>query len=119
MMASFIARLNGDKVLNTPANDLIDAVLAQYLVNSPELQMDGKYSPGAKDVQIDITGDYRRLTRGPGPHYVQGTEFAMHVPFEGEEEILYLRPHTFWWRPTSGVNDRGRRLLVGDVTRRL
>jgi hypothetical protein len=98
-MASTISGLSGDSVLSTPVQDLVGAVLANCEVKCPELQLDRKYSPGAKDTRIDITGDYRRFTRGPGPHHIQGTEFAIHIPFEGEEEIFYLRPQAVSMNP--------------------
>ncbi len=94
-LKAFVAKLDADAVLNTPVADMVERVVDQFEVDCPTLRLDDRYTPGAKDVQIDVTGDFRRATWGPGPHNIGGTEIALHVPFDGDAAIFKLRPQSW------------------------
>src|SRR4051812_8951853 len=91
-LRDFVLGLDANAVLTTPDEDMVDRVVAQFEVQCPSLRRDEQYSPGATDARINVTGDFRRATFGPGPHYVPGTQFSLHIPFDGERDVFFLRP---------------------------
>lgn len=106
-LREFVLNLDANVVLSTPEEDMLDQIVARFEVPCPVLKKDQQFSPGAEDVRIDVTGDYRRATFGPGPHYVNGTRFQLHVPFEGEQDVFFLRPSTFSSNPPrAAVKDQ-------------
>jgi drug/metabolite transporter (DMT)-like permease len=96
-----IRDLDADVVLATPAENLEDEMVSKFEVPCPVLWHDDRYSPGATDTQIDVSGDFRRATLGAGPHYVAGTKFSLHIPFDGERQVFLLRPSTFSMNPPA------------------
>lgn len=98
-LRDFVLALDANAVLATPIEDMLDRVVAQFEIACPALRRDKEYSPGATDVRIDVTGDFRRATFGPGPHYVAGTKFSLHIPFDGERDVFFLRPNPFSMSP--------------------
>lgn len=96
---TFVQGIDADVVLSTPPEDLIERVVDQFTVESPVLRHEDRYSPGAKDVRIDVSGDFRRATFGDGPAYVPGTSFSVHVPFDGDGGVFRLRPNPYSLSP--------------------
>jgi hypothetical protein len=102
-LRSFVQDIDPDVVLSTPTEDLLDRICAKFEIECPVLRHDEWYSPGAKDVKFDVTGDFRRATFGPGPHHVPGTSVSVHVPFDGEKDVFLLRPNPFSMSPPRAV----------------
>jgi len=98
-LRGFVFDLDADAVLSTPEEDMLDRIESQFHIRCPVLRTEHPYSPGAEDVRIDVTGDFGRATFGPGPHYVAGTRFRLHVPFDGERDVFFLRPNPFSMSP--------------------
>jgi hypothetical protein len=42
------------------------------------------YIESQEETQIDVAGDFRRATFGPGPHYIKGTMLQIAIPYSGE-----------------------------------
>jgi hypothetical protein len=107
----FVIAMDADLVLSTPELDLVDRLVDQFRIECPILRVDDRYSPGARDTRIDVTGDFRRATFGPGPHYVQGTRLDLHIPFDGDAGAFKFRPSTFSMNPPTG-SVRGNEIVV-------
>ena len=65
------------------------------------------YIESQDGTQIDVTGDFRRGTFGPGPHYVKGTVLGIAVPYAGDPQLWRLRasPHSLSGYPELEVRD--------------
>jgi hypothetical protein len=53
------------------------------------------YIESHEGTQIDVTGDIRRATFGPGPHYIKGTALGVAVPYSGDPQLWRLRASTY------------------------
>ncbi|MGI8757543.1 MAG: hypothetical protein ACR2MB_17130 [Acidimicrobiales bacterium] len=90
--AEFIRRIDPDRILSTPVEDLVDEVLEEFLVDPIELQVDRRSSPGVKDAPVTVEG-YGRMIEVPGPRV------ELHVPFDGDAELFKLRPNPYTMNP--------------------
>jgi hypothetical protein len=102
-LRDFVLALDANAVLTTPVEDMLDRVVAQFEIHCPVLRREDQYSPGATDARIDVTGDFGRATFGPGPHYVSGTRYSLHIPFDGEPDVFFLRPNPFSLNPPTAT----------------
>jgi len=102
-----------DRVLIIPEPDLVQELMAQYGVSPPRLRLEARYSPGARDTKVDVSGDWRRaIWDRSGPFYVPGTRFDVRVPFDGDAQLFRLRPSTFTTVVPRGRVE-GQELVVG------
>jgi hypothetical protein len=87
--------MNNDELLNTPTDDLVDRVVAQFSISVPVLDRAAAWidsSEGPVAVR-----DY--WARGVDPGFtVLGTHVRLSVPFSGEADVFRIQPSTF----TSG-----------------
>jgi hypothetical protein len=95
-----LARLPEAQLLARPVDQLAQSFLDRYRVESIELHVDRKYAIDRGEIEIWGSGglatDRVRVRAGgrPGP---PGRAIAVHVPFTGDPNLLFLRPatHTF------------------------
>ena len=110
-LSEFVLGLDADVVLSTPEDDMLDRIDGRFEIQCPVLRTEDQYSPGAEDAPIDVTGDFSRATFGSGPHYVAGTRFRLHIPFDGERDVFFLRPNPFSMNPPR-ANVSGQELVL-------
>lgn len=93
-----------DRALAVPELDLVQELVDRYRVDAPRLRLEEAYSPGARDVRVDVSRDVARAILDPNrPYYVPGTRIEIHIPFDGHPDVFHLRPSSF-----STVFPRGR-----------
>lgn len=108
--------LDADRVLDTPADDLLDIIEDDFRVDCPVLRRDDQHSPmGAEDVKIDVSGDFRRARPGPGRTLVNGTRYRLHVPFDGEAVVFELRPNPCSMSPPQAEVKHGELVLTAEM----
>lgn len=97
-----------DKLLGAPIEELCVHLVERFRINVPELDSAGITVSKPREVEIDISGDYRRAVfdRRRSAH-VTGTEVTFSVPFTGDRELFFVRPTTFNLSPPRAyVSDR-------------
>lgn len=97
-----VSAIPADQVLSMSEHDLLEHLTRRYCVNPPVLDLDRWYTTGAKDVQIDVSGDFGRAIRNPSC-YVPGTRLEIRIPFAGDAELFRFRPSAW-----TTVLPRGR-----------
>jgi hypothetical protein len=113
---SFVAELDPDLVLSTPLRDLAERVFEKWEQRCPVLRPEDRYTPGAKDTKVDVSGDPMRVTpRRSGPIYVSGTEIALHVPFDGDAGVFSMQPSFLSANPPR-AEVRGTELVLTAVS---
>lgn len=95
-----LARLPEAQLLEQPIDRLAQSFLNRYRVEPIELHVDRKYAVDRGEIEIWGSGGLAtervrvRVGGSPGP---PGRAIAVHVPFTGDPDLLFLRPgtHTF------------------------
>lgn len=88
-----------NKLLNTPADDLINYFDQEYSFEAPQLN-EAEIQADYGDAKIDVSGRSRYATWDSGrPTYVNGTQITFYVPFKGDKELFKCRPSTFTFNP--------------------
>ena len=82
---------------------LHERLVTEFGINVPILDEEKKYAK-KRPTEIDVSRDpMRRFLYGhAGPHYVQGTELSIYVPFSGDPELFQVRPSSFDTNPPRG-----------------
>ena len=87
--------MNDDVLLNTPTDDLISQIVAQYSIDVPVLDRNAAWIDSSEG-QVAVS-DY--WARGVAPGYsVLGTIIQLYVPYSGDGSVFEIQPSTF----TSG-----------------
>lgn len=92
-----IAKIDGDRLLNTNVDDLVAYIVEKFRIDVPELHEANK-TIDHHEAQRDVSGDPRRLGHRlghGGPLYVTGTEVIVEVPFSGEPQMFSVSPSTY------------------------
>jgi hypothetical protein len=110
MLTKDIEGVSRNAILNTSLSDLADHLVAKYTCDIPRLRPDLAHQLDPEDVPIDVSYDISRSFRDDGPHYLQGTQYTLVVPFEGDPDFFGFQPSTFY---SSGVRGevRGQTLV--------
>ncbi|MFL6629777.1 MAG: hypothetical protein ACJ8G1_25305 [Vitreoscilla sp.] len=75
-----------DRILSSPAADLVDYLVDKYGLDPLRLLREDWYSE-QKEIQIDVSQDPRRAIMDNGrPALVRGERIEVHVPFEGHRD---------------------------------
>ena len=92
-----------DYLLNISPDDVHAYLLGKYRIEPLTLHPEQATSPGAEDVDIDVSHDPMRTIRDRSrPFYLKGTQVTVRIPFTGNRELYYCRPATFNYNPPSG-----------------
>lgn len=103
-VASAIASIDPNRLLNTNVDDLVGYVVEKYRIDVPVLDEAGMHLNHAES-QRDVYGDPMRIAFHMGhrePLHVTGTEFIVEVPFSGDAELFRVRPSTYDSGPPHG-----------------
>lgn len=87
--------LDNQYVLKASPTELEQYYVDKVSVTPLSLDAAGYYIESQETTQIDVTGDFRRETFGPGPHYIKGTALAVAVPYTGDPQLWRLRASTY------------------------
>jgi hypothetical protein len=83
-------------LLGTDATELTRWLVEKYTFEAPTLVEAGIYVDEPREARVDVSQDrYRTISDRSRPFYVTGTTFTFHIPFEGNEELLLLRPSSY------------------------
>jgi hypothetical protein len=101
-LADEVAKIDGNRLLNTSLDDLCDYFEDKYRVNVPTLN-ETEIVADQKETQIDVSRDRLRVIRDRSrPFYIPGTEIEITVPFEGDAEAFNIQPTSFTSSPPIG-----------------
>lgn len=115
-MLTEIDEMNGNRLLNTSADDLCTYFVEKYRIDVPVLQEDA-IVVDQHEVQIDVSHDPRRAIMDRSrPFYVAGTAIEITVPFTGEAEAFRIQPTTFSLNPPRASVENGTITLTIEGT---
>jgi hypothetical protein len=77
-----------DELLNTPTDDVVDALVEKHTFTPPVLKRDEAYIDGPHEIEI------RRVDFGQ-EFRLPGTLIALVVPFDGEGGLFYMNPNSY------------------------
>jgi len=94
-----VAKMDGNRLLNTSLDDLCDYFEDKYRVNVPSL-IETEIVADQNETQIDVSRDFLRAIRDRSrPFYISGTEVEITVPFEGDAEVFDIQPTSYTLSP--------------------
>lgn len=92
-MSAQIEKVDTDRLLNTPVDDLAAYFAAKYKISVPALDTENLVVD-QREKQIDVSRDPMRMIMDRGkPFYITGTEIEVEVPFSGEAGAFKIRPN--------------------------
>jgi len=98
-LTSEILGMDGNRLLNTSADDLSKYFENKYRVNVPIL-LEDKISADQQETQIDVSQDRLRAIRDRSrPFYIPGTAIEITIPFEGDAEAFNFQPNPYTLNP--------------------
>ena len=102
-MLEEIESLDGNRLLNTAAADLVAYFVAKYRVE-PITLMQGDWYADTREVRIDVRHDQMRwINDRSKPVLVSGERTEVRIPFEGERELFYSQSNMMSTNPPRAV----------------
>ena len=102
------------------ADEWAAALAHHFAVARPELKADDIWMEPVKDVKIDVSSDQSRYfsdyASDPARNF-PGYRVVVHVPFDGDGGVFFLRPNQFNFNPPRGRVADGDLLLTIDYAR--
>ena len=90
-------------LLNVNDEEVHAYLLDKYQIEPVTLHPDQATSPGAQDVDIDVSRDFLRIIHDRSrPFYLKGTMITVHIPFTGDKDLFHCHPSTYSFNPPSG-----------------
>jgi hypothetical protein len=90
--SGLVLRINGNALLNTPTEDIVEEILPQIRLDIPVLHRDQAHLD-QHEAQVPVR-DFFSHGRN-GDRSVQGTVIELFVPFTGDKNFFAIRPSTF------------------------
>lgn len=106
-MASEIDAIPGDRLLNSPAEDLADYLRKKYEIDIPRI-VDTGITVDAREIKIPLQNYGRMVQRN-------ATEVECRIPFEGDGALLEGQPSSFTPNPPVGAVE-GNEIVLGEHT---
>jgi hypothetical protein len=102
-----VAKIDGNRLLNTSLDDLCDYFEEKYKIDVPILRRD-EIIADQHETQLDVSRDPRLYIRDRSrPCLIDGTAIEISVPFSGEAELFYIKPSSFTLNPPMGEVQEG------------
>jgi hypothetical protein len=97
-----LANLAPDLLLKSSPDAVISDIVQRYTLNVPVLDRENlrEYEPAAIKLQVPQNSQYGFFA-GPGPHFVDATEFKIRIPFAGDKN-LFRYSTTGYGNPIEG-----------------
>jgi hypothetical protein len=90
--------ISKDQFLNTPEDDLVTHCIEE-LQREPLTIYKDRMEQEYSEAKVDVSGDFRRRTRGLGPYYVSGVRITVSLPFTGDPSLWHISPHDLFMSP--------------------
>lgn len=98
-MRKAIDALDGNRLLNTSVEDLINHFEQQFQIEIPTLLTD-EIVVDQRETKIDVSQDPDRVIFDRGkPFHITATEIGVEIPFTGEAEAFRFQPTTYSMNP--------------------
>lgn len=95
--------IEGNRLLNTNPEELVNYFKEKYLLLAPKL-LEDKISVDQNESQIDVSNDPNRFIFDRGePFYITGTKIDFYIPYEGDKDLFQCQPSTFSLNPPRGT----------------
>jgi len=78
--------------------ELVRSLYEKYFLAVPTIR-EGDIEVEQSDTKIDVSHDTMRLFTSPGPHYIDGSKFTYHIPFDGDPDLLQYQPSRYTLMP--------------------
>ena len=88
-----------NKVLAASETDLINYLVDRYTLDAPKLRPREEWQASSEDTKVDVSHDFRRGGYGR-QLLVPGQRITVKVPFDGDTDLLQVRPSTFDFSPS-------------------
>jgi hypothetical protein len=98
-MGAEIQSLDADRLLNTPVDDLVAYFAEKYRIEVPTLHRERALLDEPRETYQEVN-DYGRQIQIPS------TLIKLTVPFDGEQNMFYVRPSTFNLNPPRAAVTR-------------
>lgn len=104
-VVQLVRNMDGDRLLNTPTDDLVQYAVEKFAFDLPQLLTD-QAAVDQREEDLEIH-DYGRVVR------VKGTVVELTIPFTGDKDFFFIRPTTFNYNPPRAiVSDQALVILV-------
>jgi hypothetical protein len=111
-----IQKASEQELIEGDERDLINAFAKRFNLSVPQI-LDDQIEQSQQSVQVDVSGDHRRHFLDPSrAYYMPGTQYTIHIPFEGEGILFNVRPSSFSLNPPRGrIRDHELQLIYQTV----
>lgn len=94
-----INRLTNDEICNTPIDELLDYFGHKYKIDLIEVEHEFDYiNYDVKETNKKVYNEFHRhLPFEKEYYYIDAYKIIYEIPFEGCEELLYLKPSSYIW----------------------
>ena len=97
-----ISKFDGNRLLNTSEDDLIEYFYDKYYFNVPEIN-ESEISVDQNEVDIDASRDpIRSIFNKNQPFYIKGTRITFYIPFSREDIFFSVQPSHFYMKRFLG-----------------
>ena len=107
-----IRTLSNDYVLKASPTELEQHFIEKASLTPLKLHLDGKYIANQRGVRFDVTHDFLRDIEPGERAYVPGTSLQIAVPYEGDSNLLRIRPSQYTLSRPPDVEVQGDLLLL-------
>ncbi len=87
-----------DQFLNTPEEVIVSHCIETLQIESLTIYKE-RMQQEHSETKVDVSGDFRRATRGHGPCYVAGIKICVSLPFTGDPSLWRISPHSLFMFP--------------------
>jgi len=111
-----IDSIEGNKLLNTSVEELVDYFRGKYLLLTPKL-LEDKIFVDQNESKVDVSNDFiRSISDRSEPFYIIGTKIDFYIPFEGDKELFEYQPSTYTLNPPRGIVTDTNLILTFQIT---
>jgi hypothetical protein len=93
-----VDEISKDQFLNTPEDDLVSHCIEALQIEPLTIYKD-RMEQEHSETKVDVSGDFRRATRGHGPCYISGIQITVSLPFTGDPSLWRISPHDLFMSP--------------------
>jgi len=110
-----VDEISKDQFLNTPEDYLVSHCIEALQIEPLTIYKD-RMEQEHSETKVDVSGDFRRATRGHGPFYISGIRITVSLPFTGDPSLWRISPHDLFMSPRPfGRVVKGRQADSGIV----
>jgi len=93
-----VDEISKDQFLNSPEDDLVSHCIEALQIEPLTIYKD-RMEQEHSETKVDVSGDFRRATRGHGPCYISGIQITVSLPFTGDPSLWRISPHDLFMSP--------------------